>query len=279
MTEHADEQPQTPPGDRILLTEDNPVNQRVGTAMLENLGFSVDVVADGEAAVEAAIEVAYRAILMDCQLPVLDGYRATREIRRLPGPSRNTPIIAVTGAGMSSNRSRCMAAGMDDYLTKPISLESLAVVLARWAPIGSDVISIDCTEPLPKPHIDLTIVSESSRPALDPQIVERLERVGASAGEDLMSQLTVLFLADANELTRELREAIVAEDPDAVLRAAHTLSGAAANIGATELARLSATLATDGASHSLRGAAMLLVGVETELDRVRAALEARAFSA
>jgi two-component system sensor histidine kinase/response regulator len=265
-------------GGNVLLTEDNPVNQRVAMAMLENLGFSVDVVGDGEAAVDAASSVAYQAILMDCQLPLLDGYRATSEIRSRPGPSREAPIIAVTGAGMSSNRPRCLAAGMDDYLTKPISLRSLAVVLARWAPIGSEVIAVDPAETLPKAHIDLTTIVDPARPALDAQIVDRLERVGASAGEDLMGQVTVLFLADANELTRELREALVAKDPAAVLRAAHTLSGASANIGATELARLSATLASDGAAHSLAGAGLLLVGVEAELDRVRAALEARALA-
>jgi two-component system, sensor histidine kinase and response regulator len=266
------------PGAHVLLTEDNPVNQRVATAMLSNLGFSVDVVGDGEAAVEAASSASYRAILMDCQLPLLDGYRATSEIRSRPGPSREAPIIAVTGAGMSSNRPRCLAAGMDDYLTKPISLRSLAVVLARWAPIGSDVIEVDPTETLPKLHIDLTSMVDPARPALDAQIVDRLERVGASAGEDLMGQVTILFLADAHELTRELREALVAQDATSVLRAAHTLSGASANIGATELARLSATLATDGAAHSLAGAGLLLVGVEAELERVRCALEARALA-
>ena len=125
------------PSGRVLLAEDHPVNQRVATAMLESLGFHVDVVADGAEAVKAATLTPYRAILMDCQLPVLDGYQATREIRRLEGTSRRTPIIAVTASPMNLDQQRCLAAGMDDYLTKPLSLKALAAVLARSAPDGS----------------------------------------------------------------------------------------------------------------------------------------------
>ena len=119
---------------RILLAEDQPVNQRVATAMLENLGFLVDIAADGAGAVRAAILTRYRAILMDCQIPVLDGYRATGEIRRRQGASSRTPIIALTGSATPADRERCLAAGMDDYLTKPLSVKALAATLARWAP-------------------------------------------------------------------------------------------------------------------------------------------------
>jgi len=118
----------------ILLAEDNPVNQQVGKAMLENLGFRVDVVADGAEAVRSATMTPYRAILMDCQMPVLDGYQAARQIRRLQAGSHRTPIVAVTASAMQSDQDRCLAAGMDDYLAKPLRLKALAEVLARWAP-------------------------------------------------------------------------------------------------------------------------------------------------
>jgi len=120
----------------VLLAEDNRVNQRVAAAMLERLGFDVDVVADGAEAVKATTVRSYRAILMDCQMPVLDGYQATREIRRLPGASQSIPIIAVTASAMKSDRERCEAAGMDAYVTKPLSLKALADVLAQWVPVG-----------------------------------------------------------------------------------------------------------------------------------------------
>ena len=116
---------------RVLLAEDHPLNQRVTTVMLEQLGFRVDVVADGAQAVKAANITRYDAILMDCQIPVLDGYRATAAIRLHAGASRNAPIVAVTASGVGSDRQRCLDAGMDDYLTKPLSLKVLAATLAR----------------------------------------------------------------------------------------------------------------------------------------------------
>lgn len=129
-----------PPGrsHQVLLAEDNPVNQRVASAMLENLGFQVDVVADGAQAVQAAASTSYQAILMDGQMPVLDGYQATTEIRRLSQGSRRTPIIAVTGSAMKSDQQRCLAAGMDDYLAKPLNLNTLADILRRWTSDASD---------------------------------------------------------------------------------------------------------------------------------------------
>ncbi len=122
------------PSGRILLAEDNPVNQRVAASMLEHLGFLVDVVEDGAEAVRAAHLTSYRAILMDCQMPVLDGYQATTEIRSQQGEHPRVPIIAVTASAMKWDQERCLAAGMDDYVPKPLGLDALAAVLARWAP-------------------------------------------------------------------------------------------------------------------------------------------------
>ncbi len=125
-----------PPGTarKILLAEDNSVNRQVAAAMLNRLGFLVDVAVDGAEAVQAASLARYQAILMDCQMPILDGYEATREIRSLEGDTRHTPIIAVTASAMKSDPERCLAAGMDDYLSKPLSLKTISAVLERWAP-------------------------------------------------------------------------------------------------------------------------------------------------
>ena len=136
---------------QILLAEDNPVNQRVAAAMLENLGFRVDVVADGAQAVQAAAAAPYKAIFMDGQMPVLDGYEATSEIRRLQAGSHRTPIIAVTGSTMKSDQLRCLAAGMDDFIAKPMNLHALDDVLTRWASDGSDPAALgDPSAPPPR---------------------------------------------------------------------------------------------------------------------------------
>jgi CheY-like chemotaxis protein/HPt (histidine-containing phosphotransfer) domain-containing protein len=264
------------PSGLILLAEDQPVNQRVATAMLENLGFAVDVVADGAGAVRAAILTPYRAILMDCQIPVLDGYRATGEIRRLQGASGRTPIIAVTGSATPADRERCLAAGMDDYLTKPLRVEALAAMLARWASGGS--VPAGVVRPiaaLPSDRVDPAVAVDLAHPVLDAQVVGRLERLGDAAGEDLMGQLTTMFLADADAWVVALREGLAGDDAVAVHRSAHTLSGASANLGATDLARLCASLATDGGAGDLVHGGARLGAIEAELGRVRSALISR----
>lgn len=254
---------------RVLLAEDQPVNQRVAMAMLGNLGYRVHVVADGARAVEAAALTSYRAILMDCQLPVLDGYQATEAIRAREDHGRRTPIIAVTATETEFDQQRCWTAGMDDYLTKPLTLRTLGAVMDRWGPGGSrpsfaferSGVVVDDGPPASAP------------PVLDAQVIARLERLGASAGVDLMGQLITLFLAESNTSIVAMREAIAGGDAVAVRRSAHALSGASANLGATGLARLCGTLASDGSTDDLERPERL-GDIDAELELVRAALRA-----
>ena len=258
------------PARTILVVEDDRVNQRVTTAMLQHLGFRVEVVTDGLQAVEAAGATPYRAILMDCQIPVLDGYQASREIRRVQGTSLRTPIIAVTASDEASDRERCLAADMDDYLTKPISVKALAAVLERWDPAGP--VDGDAASPwVPASPADPRS-AEAAPPVLDPQVVERLTRLGSSVGDDLMEQLAVVFLADAKSRIASLHHALAENDAAAVVRSAHTLRGASAHLGANDLARLCGTLSRAGTAGDLAGAGRLLDAIESELGRVRSAL-------
>ncbi len=270
--------------DRILLAEDNPVNQKVATAMLEHLGFCVDVVDNGVEAVIAATMVPYRAILMDCQIPALNGYEATIEIRNTWGASRSSPIIAVTSSVTETDQKRGRAAGMDGFLAKPLSLESLSAGMARWAPDTSKRPSPDRYPSDPSPTDPPTDSQgppepvDLERPALDADVVGRLERLGAAAGEDLMGQLTTLFLTDADTQIEALRDASARDDGPALMSLAHTMCGASANLGAAELARLCARLATDGAVRGVEEVDGLLRSLEAELDRVRRALTSPAVS-
>jgi signal transduction histidine kinase/DNA-binding response OmpR family regulator len=137
--------PRTPPAPkptshaRILVAEDNPVNQQLARAMLLRLGYQTDVAGNGQEAVESVMQVPYDLVLMDCQMPVMDGFEATKLIREREGTARHTHIIAVTANAMEGDRDRCLAAGMDDYLAKPFRAGDLRRVLGKWLPGAGDV--------------------------------------------------------------------------------------------------------------------------------------------
>jgi two-component system sensor histidine kinase/response regulator len=251
---------------RLLLAEDNLVNQKVAVAMLSSVGYQVDTVLDGALAVEMSAMHDYDAILMDCQMPGLSGYEATAAIRAREGSSRHTPIIAMTAGARSEDRERCLSAGMDSYLSKPASKDALLALVAASLKTGTAARVPD--------HPPAPVAMPSSvPPALDVEVLDQLERLGQMTGEDLIGQLATLFLADADIQLSALRLARGDEDAGAVNRIAHALSGASANLGATELARLCRILATPDGATELFGNESMLMEVASELTRVRVALD------
>jgi len=136
--------PGRPEGRRLLLAEDNLINQKVAIAMLSSAGYKVDIVPNSEEAVQAAASQHYDVILMDCQMPVLNGYEATAAIRAHEGTTRHTPIIAMTAGARREDRERCLAEGMDNYLAKPVSKDALLALVARYAMRGS---AVDAPQP------------------------------------------------------------------------------------------------------------------------------------
>lgn len=123
----------TPPLPPILIAEDNPINQKVIERMVQKLGYRVDLVANGIEAIQALDRFQYALVFMDCQMPEMDGFEACREIRRRPSEIR-IPIVAITANAMKGDRERCLAAGMDDYVSKPFKQEDLRRVIERWVP-------------------------------------------------------------------------------------------------------------------------------------------------
>ncbi|MBH0192293.1 MAG: response regulator, partial [Nitrospira sp.] len=134
ITRHSLSEAQAQSRGHILVAEDNPINQKVAVKMIEKLGYRVDIAGNGREAVEALERIAYAMVLMDCQMPVMDGFQATTVIRRREGSGRRTPIIAMTANAMQEDRQRCLQAGMDDFLSKPVASKALAETLNRWMP-------------------------------------------------------------------------------------------------------------------------------------------------
>jgi CheY-like chemotaxis protein/HPt (histidine-containing phosphotransfer) domain-containing protein len=258
---------------RILLAEDHLASQKVAAAVIQKLGFQVDVVANGAEAVHAAAPGRYLVILMDCQLPLLNGFEATSEIRRLQGKAGHTPIIAVTVAASESDRERCRAAGMDDFLAKPLSRHSLAATLERWAPDAGQTAALTSTYPLPPVGVSAASSDHPYLQVLDPLVIVRLERLGRASGINLMEQLAELYLEDADAIIIELRRAFVVDDSTALALAVHALGSASANLGAAALTALCRDWEAQIIPGELVGDRDQLYAVEAALELVRPALE------
>jgi CheY-like chemotaxis protein len=255
-------------GGRILLADDNVIVRLTATAMLESLGYSVEIATDTEEALQLAPLGIYDAILIDCTPPISDGVHTNREVRHPHGASASSPVVALSASSSAMDEQRCRAAGMDEYLAKPFGRSALASILARWLERTSAARAIAADSSSP------TDVG-SAAPALDSRILGQLEELGETAGEGFMEELVRSFLIDADIQIRSLREAVAALDIDLVSRSAHTLSGSSANLGAVELARLCAIASTDLGAKELLGDASLLEAIQAELARVRSALADR----
>jgi two-component system, sensor histidine kinase and response regulator len=236
------------------------LNQIVAVGILTRLGYSADVVDNGRDAVETVAGGAYVAVLMDCRLPGLDGYQATAEIRRREGPSRHTPIIAMTASATREDRDRCLAAGMDDYVAKPVMVGDLDAVLARWLR-DEALAAAGAAEPAAE------VIDHARLAAL-----RELDDDGQ--GSRLLSRLAAAFLSGAPTDLAGLRAAVARGDAVAVGHAAHHLKGAAATLGSGGVVDLCEDIELLAGADALASAGDLLGRLEEELDRVRDALAA-----
>jgi two-component system sensor histidine kinase/response regulator len=250
--------------ERILLAEDNVVNQQVAIGNLLKLGFSADLAADGIAALTACESKRYDIILMDCQMPELDGYEVTSELRkREKKTGHRTWIIAMTANVMTGDRERCLAAGMDDYIGKPLRRVDLAAALER------------ATAQQPAEVADQPAVKESNdaATAAEPIDPEFLEEMTGEEGE-LFEELIGLFVGSAPASIAEMRSALKESDVNRLARAAHTLKGSCSNMGASPLRSICSQIEMLGRQDSMGGMSDLVDAAGRELDRLIEALHA-----
>ncbi len=244
-------------GSAILVVDDNAVNRTVAAQMLRKRGFRVDTAHDGQEALDAVSRQRYAAILMDCHMPGMDGYEATREIRRRRGRGARVAIIAMTSDTQDSVREACLAAGMDGYLAKPVTGASLAAAIERAVedrPSGSDDSTVAATD------LDLGVLRQLTA------------ETDHTEGGEMISELAGLFREDTKRGLKAVARALKQQDAPGLARAAHALKGSSSQLGASRTEAISAELEAVAESGELGSAKALLRRLETAVDAAQSAL-------
>ncbi len=250
--------PEKRPPLHLLLAEENPENERVVVRLLEKAGHRVDIVRDGREAVETAGGGRFDAILMDVELPQIDGYEATRTIRSREVGTRRVPIIALTAIATNGDHERCLAAGMDDSLAKPIRVLELYRTLERWVAAAR---AQGSAEP---EGANASCDSDAS------MIVQRLRELGIPRDAAVVSDLVRMFLEDTERILEQLDDAVGLKDSAACERLAHAVRGASLNLGAKGLAGLARELEEGAARGETSDARPRLGAMRQALQRLHA---------
>lgn len=258
---------------RILLAEDNPVNQKVALRQLAKLGFKADAVGSGREVLAALERVPYDLVLLDCLMPDLDGYETAREIkRRLADPAlaaqlKSKPyLIAITANVLQGEREKCLAAGMDDYVQKPIELPQLVAALGRAG--------VTLRAAAGNPAAAASAGGAAETGVLDQTVLNRLRDWRQPNEPDPVAELIDLFLQDMPRHTEKMEEAVAQRDAPALRQAAHSLKGSSKNLGAIRLAEVCASLEAQAKTGDLATAPHLLAELKREFEATRQALEA-----
>ncbi|MFO1476224.1 MAG: response regulator [Verrucomicrobiota bacterium] len=243
---------------RILLADDNPINQKVGLSVLQKLGYRADVANDGTEVLKALEQKAYDIVLLDVQMPEMDGLEATRRIRARWTGDRSPCIIAMTGNALMGDREKCLAAGMDDYISKPVRIAELQNTLERWGPTRAR-------------RSDTTFLHKSalqSRESLiDESILQELREMEPEEGSNIVQELVDLFLESAPERIAQIGEAI--NDPTRLAFQAHALKSMSLNLGARRIVEISQQLEELGRSRDLASVPHLLRELEVAFNQTK----------
>ncbi len=249
---------------RVLVVEDNQVNQMVAVGMLENAGFDAEVAADGVEAV-AAMRAGhgFAAVLMDCRMPRMDGFAATRAIRAQEPEDERVPIIAMTASALEGERERCLESGMDDFLTKPVDAARVERVLHQWIGEGDRP-----TEPkAPAP----ASVAEAPAPVVDGERFDLLHEM-VKDGVSLFQRSSGNFIAHAADHLSSIRAAVDAADADALTATAHKLKGSALNLGLPRVGRAASELEEQGRAGRLGASQAAYADLAREMEQALSAL-------
>jgi CheY-like chemotaxis protein/HPt (histidine-containing phosphotransfer) domain-containing protein len=249
------------------LVEDHLVNRQYAVQILSGLGVDVDLAGNGVEALSRLHEQRYDLVLMDCQMPEMDGYRAT-ELIRLGEQENGTPrlpIIAITANAIQEDRQHCKDVGMDDYLSKPFTKAQIAILLQRWLPEASTSVA---AEPAAT-NIDVReiVVTDSS---LHPETIVQLREMDGDGS--FLSRLIDAYLEKSPTDIEQLHQGLVLSDAEVVRKAAHSFKSSCYNLGAHQLAELCKTVEKMGRENDLEQAASLSVTIDAEYQRVREAL-------
>ncbi|WP_426054178.1 ATP-binding protein [Janthinobacterium sp. PSPC2-1] len=256
---------------RMLLVEDNAINQEIALAMLEDSGYDATPADNGRRALALWERYPFDVILMDCQMPEMDGFEATRRVRRMEAQQGRdrTPIIAVTANAILGDRELCLDAGMDDYLAKPYTRAALLAVLARWRPASA------APKAAQTPAVTAQAVQQApAEPAalLDAAALQNLRAMRRPGRPDVLGRIIDLFYSDAPRLLGQLEVAAGASDAAALQLAAHTLKSSCANVGALGLSATCREIEQYARGNDVASALQHIRGIQQELDRVLAAL-------
>ena len=255
---------------RVLLVEDNPINQGVAKAMLTKLGLQWQLANDGSEAVDRVRETGFDLVLMDCQMPVMDGYQATAAIRQLPGGRGATlPIVALTANAMQGDEQTCLDAGMNAFLAKPYTLAQLHATLACWL-AGAPDTPHGPSLPAPAPK---TAAEPQAAAAINQRAIDALHQLDEPGSTALVTQLVTSFLAAADANLARVTDAATTGNAKALSQAAHALKSSAANLGAEALSGCYRELEKCGREGRTDAARELLE--RTRLEQQRALLELR----
>jgi signal transduction histidine kinase/CheY-like chemotaxis protein/HPt (histidine-containing phosphotransfer) domain-containing protein len=270
-------------GARVLLVEDNPVNLEVAVGILETFGCDIETATSGREALERYEAEEYGLIFMDCQMPEMDGFEATAEIRKREGKSgRRTPIVALTASAIEGDRERCLAAGMDDYLSKPFTAEQMRAALTTWLGPSArgnakrdHLTLVASAPPATAATVSPSAVETEEIEPLDDSVLNALAQLQREGRPDIVNRVITLFLESAPALLKDLEQAAACGDTALLHRASHTLKSASANVGAALLSARCRELEASARAGSVPDAAARVETIVGDYQRAKAALTAR----